>query len=245
MSGNLSENLTVKYGFRILIIQINILCRKVGNKELMKRSKTAFTLIELLIVIAIIAILALIAIPNFLEAQTRSKVSRTMADARTLATAIEAYVVDWNTLPLDADDYDLTNPANMALMMARYNQKTFWPILTTPVGYITSIPFDPFNMTAHDPASMTGVLFPGAPPFPYAYMTLDAFNANPAPPQGPPQAAHGGHPISYGVTSLGPNLTFDSAVQAKMIHAIYDPSNGTISYGDVIRYGGQPPDLRK
>jgi len=44
------------------------------------RRLPAFTLIELLIVVAIIAILSAIAVPNFLEAQTRSKVSRTQAD---------------------------------------------------------------------------------------------------------------------------------------------------------------------
>lgn len=48
----------------------------------------AFTLIELLIVVAIIAILALIAVPNFLEAQIRSKVSRAKSDLRSIATAL-------------------------------------------------------------------------------------------------------------------------------------------------------------
>jgi prepilin-type N-terminal cleavage/methylation domain-containing protein len=63
----------------------------------MESHRTGFTLIELLIVVAIIAILAAIAVPNFLEAQTRSKVSRVKTDMRSLATAIEAYAVDNNS----------------------------------------------------------------------------------------------------------------------------------------------------
>ena len=59
----------------------------------------AFTLIELIIVVAIIAILSAIAVPNFLEAQARSKISRAKSDMRALATGIEAYSVDWGHAP--------------------------------------------------------------------------------------------------------------------------------------------------
>jgi type II secretion system protein G len=58
--------------------------------------KEAFTLIELLIVVAIIAILAAIAVPNFLEAQVRSKCARAKTDMRTLKVALESYRVDTN-----------------------------------------------------------------------------------------------------------------------------------------------------
>ena len=61
--------------------------------------KKGFTLIELLIVIAIIAILAAIAVPNFLEAQVRAKVSRVRADQRSLATGLESYRIDNNSYP--------------------------------------------------------------------------------------------------------------------------------------------------
>jgi type II secretion system protein G len=58
-----------------------------------------FTLIELLIVVAIIGLIAAIAIPNLINAIDRGKQKRTMADIRTVATAVEAYSVDHSTYP--------------------------------------------------------------------------------------------------------------------------------------------------
>ncbi len=122
----------------------------------------AFTLIELLIVVAIIGILAAIAVPNFLEAQIRSKVSRVRSDLATLATAIESYRVDHNAYPEGTD-----NPANYPQEIATFlgslapgyytfrtrgaaGQKVGIDFhgITTPIAYISSVPSDPFARQA-------------------------------------------------------------------------------------------------
>src|ERR1041385_5635410 len=96
-----------------------------------------FTLIELLIVVAIIAILAAIAVPNFLEAQTRSKVSRVKADMRSIATALESYQVDWNTYPYDG--YSTTGgPGGLP---GEYNYWYLNKMVTTPQAYLTTAYF--------------------------------------------------------------------------------------------------------
>jgi general secretion pathway protein G len=63
------------------------------------RRERGFTLIELLIVVAIIGIIAAIAIPNLLNALNRGRQKRTMADMRTIGTAIESYNTDFNFYP--------------------------------------------------------------------------------------------------------------------------------------------------
>jgi len=91
----------------------------------MKPKYSAFTLIELLIVVAIIAILAAIAVPNFLEAQVRSKVSRVKADMRSIATALESYRVDNNHYCFDwAGDVAYPYYLHQGL--------------TTPISYMTN-----------------------------------------------------------------------------------------------------------
>ena len=67
---------------------------------MLKRDSRGFTLIELLIVVAIIGIIAAIAIPNLLNAIDRGKQKRTMADLRSVGTAVESYAVDNNVYPV-------------------------------------------------------------------------------------------------------------------------------------------------
>ncbi len=69
---------------------------------MLKRDSKGFTLIELLIVVAIIGIIAAIAIPNLLNAIDRGKQKRTMADMRSIGTAVESYAVDNNVYPTAA-----------------------------------------------------------------------------------------------------------------------------------------------
>jgi general secretion pathway protein G len=76
------------------------------------RKDRGFTLIELLIVVAIIGIIAAIAIPNLLNAIDRGKQKRTMADMRSIGTAVESYSIDFNfypvyTGPVDGSDAGL------------------------------------------------------------------------------------------------------------------------------------------
>jgi prepilin-type N-terminal cleavage/methylation domain-containing protein len=120
-----------------------------------------FTLIELLIVVAIIGILAAIAVPNYLNAQTRAKVSRTQADLRTILNATEMLHLDRNLWLIDGNDCDSTpqcchegtffgktpDQSNITMVAdqgpMRFSGQIYRP-LTTPVAYLSSIPVDPF-----------------------------------------------------------------------------------------------------
>jgi prepilin-type N-terminal cleavage/methylation domain-containing protein len=181
----------------------------------------AFTLIELLIVVAIIAILAAIAVPNFLEAQTRAKTARAVSDMRTYATAMESYRVDNSQYPVLPAGDQLTHQSK----------------LTTPIAYITSILFDPFRDRRQDPGfgSSTFYIYHNFYPPPARTLvvgggTLDHVYIRRI-------AARG---AVWHIYSVGPDgdhrngFPNNSSVRE---YLAYDPSNGSVSPGNINRWG--------
>jgi prepilin-type N-terminal cleavage/methylation domain-containing protein len=195
--------------------------------------KKGFTLIELLIVVAIIAILAAIAVPNFLEAQVRAKVSRAKSDQRTYATAIESYIVDNNGPLLDFQNWKYAhNTANIDRWQC-FGQ------LTTPISYLTSLPFDPF--ASQKPAHvLQGLHFYHLDTF--TDTNFDGNNANLA------EWRKGSREAGYvwALGSIGPIGEDSGPFTPQVLHPtllpidarlgkVYDPTNGTISNGRVLR----------
>ncbi len=74
--------------------------------------RRGFTLIELLIVVAIIGIIVAISIVNMINVIQRAKQKRSMADMKSLATAIEAYATDRDFYPAAAG---FTLPSGLSL----------------------------------------------------------------------------------------------------------------------------------
>ena len=207
--------------------------------------RCAFTLIELLIVVAIIAILAAIAVPNFLEAQTRSKVSRTKVDMRSLATGLEAYLVDNNHYPV---------PRGIYVIPPVYK---FWigyaVELTTPVAYMTTVHLmDVFNPPGREES------------IEHYDGTYENFNfelgwgaaMKAQSPDCMDRPTRGFYLCSWGPDyvrgvgiyggSHGPHLVLwpgdgDTPLGVSYVDPIYDPTNGTRSGGDIMYFGGELP----
>ena len=193
--------------------------------------RKAFTLIELLIVVAISAILAAIAVPNFLEAQTRARVTRVASDMRTLATAMESYFIDNNAYPRDHDNF----PGSTLESLDRFNinNQVGWYYLTTPVAYVTTIAKDPFAWSRRSQWRPQE----GAYESPHYILSSGSDNERFS---GVPNCP------CYFMNTIGPDQLDNTGDQdkfpyggASMYVLFYDPTNGTISDGDIYRFGGE------
>lgn len=217
--------------------------------------RRAFTLIELLIVVAIIAILAAIAVPNFLEAQTRAKVSRAQSDMRALATGLESYRIDNNVYPsgnaFGLGVYFPGASGGVGPEAGRVLER-----LSTPIAYMSAaLITDPFR-----PGERSGGINPSdgsySGPVPLPADQLEAaqyykyFAGDPDVGQfgllalvdRPDTAARSWWILcSVGPDRIYPNmggLLRSDTTTAAISNHVYDPTNGTVSFGSVFRTGG-------
>ena len=166
----------------------------------------------------VVPLMAAIAVPNFLEAQVRSKVSRVKADQRSFATALESYYVDNNKYPISTTDLDKDAPwaiksAPGVPTFARYKGMGTANTITTPIAYLSRYLEDPFAgqdatygyySTVGEKGKTGWVLWSPGPDEKYDldWKLYDPDVADPIP---------------------------------ALVPFIYDPTNGTVSAGDVLR----------
>lgn len=184
-------------------------------------SKSGFTLIELLIVIAIILILIAIALPNFLEAQIRAKVARGQGDLRSIASALQAYQLQYKKY---------LNLYQTMRWGPRYDPNSITSHrllpLTSPIKFMNSIPPEVFDLSRQIPGYQADT---------YAYGSQSSYDA-----AGVFWRAHFDPKMKYqySIRSIGPDRQCnDLETIYPDLLLPYSPTNGTVSRGDINKWG--------
>lgn len=218
------------------------------------RQRSGFTLIELLIVVAIIGILAAIAVPNFLNAQIRSKVARSYADMRSTLTGIEQLRLDKGVLLVDFWDDDNTwgrdrianvfNGVGNAPEATRRQVDELAP-LTSPISYMSSVPRDPFVPGNLETSTGHSERFGQVGNDVYYYADNDPAGSGPdyGDTKYDPPLKEG----DYILYAFGPAAKYMYGGSNGIRYGIpYDASNGVVSIGDIMmRSGGGPVQVNR
>ena len=180
--------------------------------------RNGFSLVEVIVVGAILLILLAIAVPEFQEARTVSNYVQAKSDIHSLVVAQEAYYQDFGTYPTESESDAVDRGRNEAGL--------FW--LTSPIPYIDEIPIDPFLSVTFDDENQryeTGGIEAGVTKLscPFCLLTWVVFSP------GPNTGESLLRPASPHYTS-----GFSNRIQS------YSPTNGTMSYGPIFQYGGDP-----
>jgi type II secretion system protein G len=206
------------------------------------QSTRGFTLLELLVVILVIAILAAIAVPNFLEAQTRAKVSRVQSDLRAVATGVEMYILDNGRYPAyhygEFRQHFMGGSIDQGFAVTALPKERRGPTITTPIAYLTQFPPDPFYK--QELGKYGDALTDHAQ---YMYVNWRIAVASGVFTQ---QAADVQIAISgeWRLSSAGPDGSRHER-PGDSYGTPYDPTNGTISLGGVQRYQSDPTGGRE
>ena len=230
------------------------------NPKALSRRTTGISLVETLVVVSFMSILAIVATPNFLEAQTRARVSAGKNNMRNLATKFEMIHVDTNNYPLagkwrqiihwQAPDWVESGSSEdkfktgFKLLYGKYEdpfeqealkrlgvQDPRW-LVVNPEGQHLAHGFNFFNPQVMVDAIENGSRWQGQDLRNWQVLSEHAgswliYSS------GPDLIANS--PETIEAPSWGHCSTGDKNYVEKMLFHEYDPTNGTISYGNMFR----------
>lgn len=209
-------------------------------------------LIQVLIGVALAGALLAAAAPNFQESRSRTSVSRARAEMRAIATALENYAADQG-------GYPFCNNFGPALASSFTMGQPILEVLTTPVAYLTgtAILRDPYPQEFRRSGATAAGLYQSSPVpispadqqaafYTYIYQSWNTMGRTSVPPDafgvGGPATAwllHSAGP-DHTIHNLGGVLANDYNIDEPM-NLMYDPTNGTVSFGCIYTTGGNAP----